>query len=252
MRREFHANLHALVSQVGQPRLVALVPQLGQLDSETGATQLPCGLHVIVLPFSEDVRSVARPDALQESDFTPSQLESARSLASALQLPTSKSPIVAGAPTVSNPAVQTHFSYLQMLALNVPGVSAEPTVDGTLPDVAWLTDRQPQLDAFQEAFNLTDVATAEAAAGAGAKRQKTTAPKAEKLGPPESFAEWLDAHNQERLESLTNAPLKAFCKEHSLPVGGKKGDLVARVHDFLQAFKEQEAAKTTAGAGPST
>ena len=92
--------------------------------------------------------------------------------------------------TVANPAASTHFNYLQTVALNVPGVLVQKTVDATAPDEAWLADpaRQQTIDAFREAFELHDAKAADALANGGAKRQRTTssgagaAPKKEKAG----------------------------------------------------------------------
>ena len=64
-----------LKGKVGQPRLVALLPQAHVADSITGITKLPCGMHLFELPFAEDIRSVAKPEALVENEFAPEQLK---------------------------------------------------------------------------------------------------------------------------------------------------------------------------------
>ena len=56
-------------------------------------------------------------------------------------------------------------------------------------------------------------------------------------------------HLQGRLSSLTNPILKEFCKGQGLAVGGKKDDLLARIHDFLEAVIAEDAAKQAGGAG---
>jgi hypothetical protein len=66
----------------------------------------------------------------------------------------------------------------------------------------------------------------------------SAAPKPELPG---SLQEWLAAYRDERLESFTIPTLKEFCKANGLPVGGKKGDLVARVHDWLEKAKDEDA-----------
>ena len=233
--------------RVGEPRLVALLPQLLELDdaasagaslkSDGGAarTKLPCGLHVIPLPYAEEVRSIAKPRALTANEFTEEQLASARALVTALKLPPEKSPIG----TVINPAAASHYEYLEMMALNVPGAAAPTVVDGTLPDVAWLEQSGAQIAAFREAYELAREAEADAGT---AKRQRTSAaPKAEKAAPPSSLAEWIASHVAGRLSELTNPLLKEFCKSHGLAVGGKKDDLLARISDFLDGEMARDA-----------
>jgi hypothetical protein len=156
-----------------------------------------------------------------------------------LTLPPGASPIG----RISNPASATHFQYLECLALHVPGAEVVATVDGTLPDGAWLATKRPQLEAFQQVFGLPTTAEADAASGVAAKRPKTSAGSSAAPKPelPGSLQEWLAAYRDERLESFTIPTLKEFCKANGLPVGGKKGDLVARVHDWLEKAKDEDA-----------
>ena len=228
-----------LKGKVGQARLVALLPQEHMPDPLTGATKLPCGLHVLELPFSDDIRAVDKPAALTEDQFEPGQLDATRELVQALTLPPGASPIG----RISNPASATHFQYLECLALHVPGAEVVATVDGTLPDGAWLATKRPQLEAFQQVFGLPTSAEADAASGGAAKRPKTSAGSSAAPKPelPGSLQEWLAAYRDERLESFTIPTLKEFCKANGLPVGGKKGDLVARVHDWLEKAKDDDA-----------
>jgi ATP-dependent DNA helicase 2 subunit 1 len=232
--------------KVSISRLVALLPQPrveagSDAGGGGGGRSLPCGLHLIPLPYAEDIRSVSKPAAMRESDFSSEKLEAARRLVTALQLPSEKNPVG----TIPNPATSVHYNYLQVLALNVPGAEVAETIDGTLPDSAWLAHREPEMAAFRKAFELPDIDGAEALAGGPAKRQRTAAPKEEKLSLSGSspMAEWVAAHMQGRLSTLTNPTLKEFLKEHGLPVGGKKDDLIARVHDFIELTIAQDAAQ---------
>ena len=165
---------------VGVPRLVALLPQ-PRIEEASGVSPLPCGFHLITLPFADDVRSIKKPPALPEDAFTEPQLTAAHDLVDSLRLPEGQRPIG----TVANPALVTHYNYVQVcptdrpafspplissqllspspppltsssltspspslpqvLALNVPGDEVPTMVDGTHPDYAWLADRQPQV-----------------------------------------------------------------------------------------------------------
>ena len=79
--------------------------------------------------------------------------------------------------------------------------------------------------------------------------RSTQSAKVEKLAPPETLNEWLVAHEAGRLSTLTNPLLQSFCKEHGLAVGGKKDDKLARIHDFLEQMKSQQAAEPAAEDG---
>lgn len=234
-----------LKGKVGVPRLVALLPQLLELhkpceSGDEARVKWPCGLHLIPLPYAEDIRSLSKPAALDADAFSERQLESARELVTALTLPNERNPVG----TIANPATATHYAHLQVLALNVPGEETAPIVDGTRPDVEWMERASEQMGAFKEAFELADV---DVEAAAGAKRQKTAAPKVEKLTPPTCFAEWIRAHLQGRLSSLTNPLLKEFCKAQGLAVGGKKDDLLARIYDHLEAEMERDPSLAQGG-----
>ena len=239
--------------KTGQPQMVALLPQLLELEEapaevtsssssegESRRVKLPCGLHLIPLPFAEDIRSISKPPPLEEDAFTPQQLECARGLVSALRLPPERNPIGG----CINPATAVHYNTLEQLALNVPGSEQPSIIDGTKPDLKWLEQSQPQLDAFKDAFELHDVDVD----GGASKRQKT-GPKVEKLATPTSLAEWIAAHLQGRISTLTNPALKDFCKSRGLPVGGKKDDLLARIADHLEEEMARDPSLAGGGGG---
>ena len=72
-------------------------------------------------------------------------------------------------------------------------------------------------------------------------------PKVEKVGPPQSLAEWISLWQSNGLSGQTAPILKAFCKERGLPVSGKKDDLIARLHDHLSdCAAEDNAARAKA------
>ena len=85
--------------------------------------------------------------------------------------------------------------------------------------------------------------TSSADTGGDSKRQKTSAAPAIKAAVPESLSQWITAHLEGRISSLTNPVLKEFCKSNGLAVGGKKDDLLARIHDHLEAAMAADAVK---------
>jgi len=218
-----------------ETRLVALLPQPRKVDEESGAVALPGGLYVIQLPFAEDLRELKLEPSMAESAFEPAELEASRNLVRALQLPTA--PVA----SVANPLLHKHFSYLRALATSEKG-GAAPTTDSTLPDAAFLNEHSAQIRSFREAFELpTDFAAG--GGGGGAKK-----PKVDKVGPPTCLADWIALWQAGDLKSQTAPILKALCKEEGLAVGGKKDDLIRRVHDHL-TVKAAEDSAARAGDG---
>ena len=115
----------------------------------------------------------------------------------------------------------------------------------TLPDTGWIGARADELGSFKEAFGVPDEAdqavAGASASGGGAKRLKV-----EKAAPPESLTDWLQCYRAGSLEKQTVPLLKEFLKAQSLPVGGKKDDLVKRAHDKLAELHAEDANAVTA------
>ena len=113
-----------------------------------------------------------------------------------------------------------------------PRIQVEPTVDGTLPDDAWLGGRADEVGRFKEAFSVPDEVEQ---VGSAPKRQKV-----EKASVPETTADWLQCWQDRLLDKQTVGVLKEFCKSKALPVGGKKDDLVRRVYAKLEEIAAEE------------
>ena len=80
-----------------------------------------------------------------------------------------------------------------------------------------------------------------------AARDRSKRQKVEKAAPPESVSDWLGCYRDGTLDKQTMPLLKEFLKAQSLPVGGKKDDLVKRAHDKLAELHAEDAnAATTA------
>ena len=224
-----------------KPTLVAMLPQSRALDGKGGVAE-PCGLHLVPLPYADDLRKPPLPPPLPPDQLTQPQRDAASRLVSALALPEERN--VARRPP-SHPARHKYFAYMDALSLGETTV--EPTVDGTLPDTEWLGARADELGSFKELFGVPDeadqaVAGSSSSSGGGAKRQKV-----EKAAPPESVSDWLGCYRDGTLDKQTMPLLKEFLKAQSLPVGGKKDDLVKRAHDKLAELHAEDAnAATTA------
>ena len=57
----------------------------------------------------------------------------------------------------------------------------------------------------------------------------------------QTTADWLQCWQERLLDKQTVPVLKEFCKSRELPLGGKKDDLVKRVHAKLEEIAAEEA-----------
>jgi ATP-dependent DNA helicase 2 subunit 1 len=103
------------------PKFVALVPQKEELDKE-GIQVTPPGMHVILLPFADDIRSLrfeTQPKANND------QIGKAKRLVKTLR-------IRFDSRNFENPSLQRHYANLQALALDRE--TTEETPDYVVPD----------------------------------------------------------------------------------------------------------------------
>ena len=104
-----------------QPVFVALVPQEEEFD-EDGTQSIPPGLHVIYLPFADDIRALDLPKTVSAS---ADQVEKAKQVVKKLR-------IRFDSRSFENPMLQKHYATLQALALDREQIEAVP--DYVLPD----------------------------------------------------------------------------------------------------------------------
>jgi hypothetical protein len=90
-RRRRSPSPAARAAAQGKPRLVAMVPQAQEADA-AGVVQLPCGLHLVPLPFSDDLRKLPLPPPLAPDELSQAQQDAASSLVAALTLPPDANP----------------------------------------------------------------------------------------------------------------------------------------------------------------
>lgn len=105
------------------PQFVALLPQEEEFD-EDGTQLIPPGLHVIYLPFADDIREL--------SLFKLKEPASEEQISLAKQV-VKKLRIRFDSRSFENPILQKHYAALQALALEREQVEAVP--DYVLPDV---------------------------------------------------------------------------------------------------------------------
>ena len=213
----------------GKPQLVAMLPQPLELDAK-GAVLLPCGLHLVPLPYADDLRKLSLPPPLAPDELSEAQQECASKLVAALTLPPETNP----AGRAQHPGRHKHFAFIHAKAIQAKEV--EPTVDDTLPVLVELGARAGEVRGFKEAFGVPEPDEIAQPAGGAAKKQKV-----EKAAVPETTADWLQCWQERLLDKQTVPVLKEFCKSRELPVGGKKDDLVKRVHAKLEEIAAEEA-----------
>ncbi|KAH7661309.1 ATP-dependent DNA helicase 2 subunit 1 protein [Dioscorea alata] len=215
------------------PRLVALVAQDG-VTSSSGQVEPP-GMHMIYLPFSDDIRHVEEAVQLQTTadagvpHATDDQIKKASVLMKRMEL---KDFSVC---QFANPALQRHYGILQALAL---GEDEMPDIkDETLPDedgmarptiVNALEDFK--IAVYGENHDLEEVSSKKSS-GTDASRKR----KAMVEAAVESAAnhDWADLADNGKLKDLTVPELKNYLTAHNIPVTGKKEALISRILTHL-------------------
>uniref|UniRef100_A0A0E0AGK8 DNA helicase n=1 Tax=Oryza glumipatula TaxID=40148 RepID=A0A0E0AGK8_9ORYZ len=211
-----------------RPQLVALIAQ-EEVTSAGGQIEPP-GMHMIYLPYSDDVRypeevHLTSDDAPRATD---EQIKKASNLLRRIDL---KNFSVC---QFSNPALQRHYGILEALAL---GEDEMPDVkDETLPDEEGLARpgvvkavEEFKASVYGENYDQEEAEAAAAKAGASKKRKALTDAAAEKS----AAHNWAELADTGKLKDMTVVDLKSYLSAHGLPVSGKKEALVSRILTHL-------------------
>ncbi|EXJ83876.1 ATP-dependent DNA helicase 2 subunit 1 [Capronia coronata CBS 617.96] len=231
------------------PVMAAMIPTLPAEDIDgmtsvagMSATGAPQGLHLIPLPFADDVRQ--NPPTTHEKPLgAPKELIAAmRPIVQQLNLPKgmydpSKYP---------NPSLQWHYRILQALALDedIP----EKPEDKTIPKYKQI-DKRVANETIEWGRTLDKVvkeyqADNPDAVPTGFKRPTTTPSVTSSASTKRVKSETHDSVSEEKVRELwqkgqighlTVAQLKDFCASKKLPVMGKKADLVERIEGWLES-----------------
>ena len=224
------------------PRLVALLPQGPEVEmrqqaggGETAVMTSQPGMHVLCLPFRDDIRLGIEDAVLPYAVAPPPTEEAARAAAAVVDGVKLADFASEG---VTNPKLQHFYTKLEEFAIDAddivmdsiaPEAPHEVTLDGTLPDVG--NFNAAVLEAFSAALGGLDPGAQSAAAPkAGTKR------KAAELDPEaeEKAGEVVRLAEAGKLATATVDQLKMYCRAHGLTVGGKKAELVARVEKYME------------------
>ncbi|KAB5534537.1 hypothetical protein DKX38_017623 [Salix brachista] len=213
----------AFYGSSSRPQLVALVAQ-DEIISAGGQVEPP-GMHMIYLPYSDDIHSNTNAGAPRATD---DQIFRAASLIKRIDL---KDFSVF---QFANPGLQRHYAILQALALDeddIPEIN-----DETLPDEEGMA--RPGVVKAVEEFKLSvygDNYDEESDMGNGkasdaSKKRKTAAENAVKES---ANYNWPDLADNGQLKDLTVTELKYYLTANNLPVTGKKEVLISRILTHL-------------------
>jgi len=220
-------------SPSAMPVMVASVPQEEILD-ETGVQVVPPGMHLVYLPYSDDVRAPEQDVAFTGSEHphpTEDQIAAANRVLEALHLEENFDPT-----SIPNPHLQRHFEVVEAVALA-----------RELPSKEIEDDSMPDADAFEKAKNIIvdfKVIVGLNEESKGVKRKAVAACQAigddpSKLAAHKQTVERLAAAG--RLMRLTLGELRIYLKMHSLPVSGRKEVLAQRVQEYVVASNKSHA-----------
>ncbi|KAK1311205.1 ATP-dependent DNA helicase 2 subunit KU70 [Acorus calamus] len=216
----------AFYGSSSHPQMVALVAQ-EEITSSSGQVEPP-GMHMIYLPYSDDIRHVEeyhRVDNDAAPQATEDQIKKASVLLKRINL---KEFSVC---QFANPALQRHYGILQALALDedeMPEIK-----DETLPDEEALSRpgianaiEEFKVAVYGENYEEESKAAATKTSGPAARKRKVMAETAVKEC---ANYDWPDLAENGKLKERTVVELKFYLTAHSLPVSGKKEDLISRI-----------------------
>ncbi|CAM8914904.1 unnamed protein product [Rhodiola kirilowii] len=219
----FHGSLTS-------PRLVALVAQ--EEIVVAGGQIEPPGMHMIYLPYSDDIRPVEElhSDANSAAPHaTPEHIEKAKALIKRVDL-TDFSVC-----QFSNPALQRHYAMLQALALEeeeMPEIK-----DETVPDEEGMARPRVvqaledfKLSVYGENYDEDDVPEKSDAS----KKRKELSDNAARAA---ANYDWIELADSGKLKDLTVVELKYYLTANNLPLAGKKEALIKRIHSHMGKAK---------------
>ncbi|XVE53098.1 hypothetical protein DITRI_Ditri02bG0177300 [Diplodiscus trichospermus] len=204
-------------------QLVALVAQ-DEITRDGGQIELP-GMHMIYLPYSDDIRDEEEIFPDTEDDAPRADENQIKKAAALIKRIDMKDFSVCH---FANPALQRHYAVLQALALeedNIPEI-----IDETLPDEEGLARpsvvkaiEEFKLSVYGDNYDEESDHLGKEKVGQASRKRKDIADNAAK------DYDWADLADKGQLKNLTVADLKTYLNAHNLPVTGKKEALISRI-----------------------
>ncbi|XVF18554.1 hypothetical protein REPUB_Repub11eG0032600 [Reevesia pubescens] len=206
-----------------RPQLVALVAQ--DEITRAGGQMEPPGMHMIYLPYSDDIRDAEEIFPDTEDDAPRADEDQIKKAAALIKRIDMKGFSVC---QFANPALQRHYAVLQALALEEDDIPE--TIDETLPDEEGLARpavvkaiEEFKLSVYGDNYDEESDHLGKEKVGEASKKRKAIAENAAK------DYDWGDLADNGQLKDLTVAALKTYLNAHNLPVTGKKEALISRI-----------------------
>ncbi|KAL8201254.1 hypothetical protein R6Q57_012593 [Mikania cordata] len=213
-----------------RPQLVGLIAQEEIIDS--GGQIEPPGMHMIYLPYSDDIRPIEEArknlDSTLHADAggvplaTDDQIQKAAALVKRVDL---KDFSIC---QFSNPALQSHYALLQAMALDEDEMPE--ILDETLPDEEGMARQgiakaleEFKICVYGENYDEKDEKTGHEKAGK--KRKQLTEEAVNKC----AYYDWGKLADDGKLKDLTVQELKYYLTANKLTVAGKKEALISRI-----------------------
>ncbi|KDQ58968.1 hypothetical protein JAAARDRAFT_33696 [Jaapia argillacea MUCL 33604] len=207
-----------LLKRNSSPVFCAMLPQIEKPD-ETGWIE-PSGFHLIPLPFADDIRAAPIEEAFRAGEEVK---EAARAWIKKLSVKNGAYP----PDSYPNPALAYHNAQLEASAFREE-YDPESFEDMTLPKVDMIHKRAGDLLKEWKRALRNDESANSHIVTTGSKR---------KADVSVDEAEIRSKHEADALGKLRVDQLKEFLKAKSLPVSGRKDDLIARVVDWLETHR---------------
>mmetsp|Transcript_27451 Transcript_27451/g.35435 ORF Transcript_27451/g.35435 Transcript_27451/m.35435 type:complete len:621 (-) Transcript_27451:82-1944(-) len=202
--------------QNSSPVLVALLPQNEELN-EDGTQWMPPGMHVIFLPFADDIRDIKMPTVPPKAEAD--QVVAAEAVVRALEMAN----FAPG--DLENPSLQKHYAVLQAVALQEADLGwDEEANDATAPQFPPEVMEQIQgvIDNFKSSYGGDVEEEAPTKKRGGGASTSSPKKKAKTAATDTDSIDWTAACHSREIETFTVPMLKAFLKSKKLPVSGKK------------------------------
>lgn len=199
------------------PRPVALLPQLEEVDDDTGEQRKPPGFYIVYIPFSEDIRSLNVPKSPEPGK---EDVDAAKNIIKKLKFSYQPS-------NFENPSLQTHYRNLEAMALEKD--EPETVQDLTLPDYDKI--HQKAGDLIKEFKGLVYPSDYDPTVKRKTVRAKRNA-SGSAGGPERKQMSMLAVKalvEKGQLAKLTVRDLKEICKSRGLTATGRKNDLLQSV-----------------------
>jgi len=196
------------------PVFCALLPQ-AEAFNDQGVQQDPPGFHLIPLPYADDIRN---PPVEKSIQCSTEEIDAASGFIGKLMGKKGYAP-----DAFLNPALDLHYKYLQATAFEEEFNPHASFSDETIPNYDRIHARANTF--IHEWKRLLQQS----------EQANTMVPTAVKRKAAVSVDEALirSFYEDGKLIKFRNDELKAFLSQHSLPVSGKKADLIQRIEDYF-------------------